>query len=117
MYRRNIAARERRRRIIEIFRQHGATTPEKAMTSAQLGLPPRFDEFMDRRGGESGVIVESSKGKYYLNEVRLHEMTSGRFADNATTPQGKEPIKIRCAYCRNLYDSSQNKCPYCGAGR
>jgi len=110
--------RERARRIIAIFRQHGATTPEKAMTSQQLGLPPRFDEFMDRRGGKSGIIVEVPPGKYYLDEARLKEMMGGLggAAGNSATGE-KEAAKVRCPYCGNMYDPSSSKCPFCGASR
>jgi rubrerythrin len=43
------------------------------MTSEELGLPGRFDEFMDRRGGKSGIIIEVSEGKYYLDEAKLEQ--------------------------------------------
>jgi hypothetical protein len=26
----------------------------------------------------------------------------------------KEVVKIRCPYCRSLYDQSHDRCPYCG---
>jgi hypothetical protein len=117
MFRRNPARRERARRVVEAFRQHGATSPEKAMTSEQLGLPGRFDEFMDRRGGRSGIIVEVSEGKYYLDEARLKETLGSQ-----ATPEGgtvvikeREIVKIRCSYCGNLYEITENKCPTCGA--
>lgn len=29
----------------------------------------------------------------------------------------KEIVKIRCSYCRKLYDESLSKCPNCGASR
>jgi flagellar basal body-associated protein FliL len=29
----------------------------------------------------------------------------------------REIVKIRCSYCGNLYDETQDKCPYCGAKR
>jgi len=29
----------------------------------------------------------------------------------------KEIVKIRCPYCRKLYDESNDKCPNCGASR
>ncbi len=60
---------ERRRRLQEIimrFRQKGATSPEKAMTVQELGLPPRFEEAMHRRLGETGIFVRIGD-KYYLN--------------------------------------------------
>jgi hypothetical protein len=71
---------ERRRRLyglIERFRQKGATSPEKAMTVQELGLPPRFEEAMHRRLGQSGIFVEVG-GKYYLNEERLKQIREQR---------------------------------------
>jgi len=71
---------ERRRRlqeIVERFRQKGAISPEKAMTIQELGLPPRFEEAMHRRLGQSGIFVETN-GKYYLNEERLKQIQEQR---------------------------------------
>jgi hypothetical protein len=65
--------RERRREIIDKFRQKGATSPEKALTAEELGLPPEFKELMQGRFGQRGVIIEVN-GKYYLDEKRLQEM-------------------------------------------
>jgi len=59
--------------IIEKFRQKGAVSPDKAMTAEELGLPPRFQEAMQRRLGRSGIFVEVN-GKYYLNEECLKEI-------------------------------------------
>ncbi len=64
--------KEQLTQAIEKFRQKGATTPEKALTVQELGLPPRFEEAMHRRLGKSGVFVEVN-GKYYLSEERLKE--------------------------------------------
>ncbi|MGA2385715.1 MAG: hypothetical protein ABSG33_04195 [Candidatus Bathyarchaeia archaeon] len=71
---------QRRRRLQEIiqkFREKGATAPEKAMTIQELGLPPRFEQAMQRRLGQSGIIVEVN-GKYYLNEERLKQIQEQR---------------------------------------
>jgi hypothetical protein len=71
---------EIRRRINEVaekFRQKGATSPEKAMTTQELGLPPRFEQAMHRRLGQTGIFVEVN-GKYYLNETRLKEIQEQR---------------------------------------
>jgi hypothetical protein len=56
--------------IVERLRVKGAMTPEKAMTSQELGLPPRFDEVMDRCLGQLGLFVKVGD-KYYLSEERL----------------------------------------------
>jgi hypothetical protein len=47
------------------------------MTSQELGLPPRFEEAMHRRLGQSGIFVEVN-GKYYLNEERLRQIQEQR---------------------------------------
>ena len=62
---------------IAIFRQKGATTPEKAMTAKELGLPPRFEEAMKRRLGRLGIFMDVN-GKYYLSEERLKEFEERR---------------------------------------
>jgi hypothetical protein len=69
--------RRRLHEIIERFRQKGATSPEKAMTPQELGLPPRFEEAMHRRLGQLGIFVEIN-GKYYLNEERLEQIQEQR---------------------------------------
>jgi hypothetical protein len=69
--------RRRLQGIIEKFRQKGATSPEKAMTISELELPPRFEEAMHRRLGQSGIFVEIN-GKYYLNEERLKQIEEQR---------------------------------------
>ena len=77
MFRDREGMRRRLQGIIEKFRQKGATSPEKAMTIQELGLPPRFEEAMHRRLGQSGIFVETN-GKYYLNEERLKQIQEQR---------------------------------------
>jgi len=77
MFRDREEMRRRLQWIIEKFRQKGATSPEKAMTIQELGLPPRFEEAMHRRLGQSGIFVETN-GKYYLNEERLKQIEEQR---------------------------------------
>lgn len=114
MFNRGQGQANRARRVIEAFRQHGATSPENAMTSEELGLPGRFDKFMDRRGGRSGIIVEVSEGRYYLDETKLgqHDRLEG---ERTVIIKEREIVKLRCPYCSNLYDITENKCPTCGA--
>ncbi len=59
--------------IVAKFKEKGATTPEKAMTAQELGLPPRFEEAMHNRLGRTGIFVEVN-GKYYLSEQRLKDV-------------------------------------------
>ena len=65
--------RRRLEEIVEKFRQKNATTPETAMTAQELGLPPRFEEAMQRKLGRTGIFVEVN-GKFYLNEERLRQI-------------------------------------------
>jgi len=69
--------RRRLNELVQTFRQKGATSPEKAMTIQELGLPPRFEQAMHRRLGQTGIFVELN-GKYYLNEQRLKEIQEQR---------------------------------------
>lgn len=77
MFRDKQQMRQRLMEIIEKFRQKGATSPEKALTIQELGLPPRFEQAMHRRLGQSGIFVEVN-GKYYLNEERLKQIQEQR---------------------------------------
>jgi hypothetical protein len=77
MFRNRGEVRRRLQEVIARFRQKEATSPEKAMTIQELGLPPRFEEAMHRRLGQSGIFVEIN-GKYYLNEERLKQIQEQR---------------------------------------
>ena len=47
------------------------------MSAQELGLPPRFEEAMHRRLGQTGIFIEVN-GKYYLNEERLKQIQEQR---------------------------------------
>jgi hypothetical protein len=79
--------RQRLHEIIERFRQKGATSPEKAITIQELGLPPRFEEAMHRRLGQLGIFVEIN-GKYYLNEERLKQIQDQRAKGGPGSSEG-----------------------------
>jgi hypothetical protein len=65
--------------IVARFREKGATSPEKAMTAQELGLPPRFEEAMKRRLGATGIFVDVG-GRYYLDEAKLKQVQEERRA-------------------------------------
>ena len=77
MFRNPQEMRRRLEEIVEKFRQKGATSQEKALTTQELGLPPRFEEAMHRRLGRTGIFVEVN-GKYYLNEEILRQIQQRR---------------------------------------
>jgi hypothetical protein len=68
--------------IIAIFREKGATSPDKAMTIQELGLPPRFEQAMHRRLGATGVFVDAGNGRYYLDETKLQQLREQRMSGN-----------------------------------
>ncbi len=73
---------EARRRLLELverFREKGATSPDRAMTLEELGLPPWFKRLMHGRLGKLGIFVEKD-GKYYLSEERLKQLEEQRSA-------------------------------------
>lgn len=74
--------RRRIHQIVETFRQKGATSPETAMTIQELGLPPRFEQAMHRRLGQTDIFVEVN-GKYYLDEARLKQFREQHASVNA----------------------------------
>jgi len=77
MFRDRAEIRRRLLEIVELFRRKRATSPEKAMTAQELGLPPRFEQAMHRRLGQTGIFVETN-GKYYLDEERLKQFQERR---------------------------------------
>ena len=83
--------------IVQKFRQQGALTPETAKTATELGLPPRFEEAMKRRLGQSGIFVEVN-GKYYLSEDRLKQVEEmrrqGGGADNPRSRGSMMQLRI-----------------------
>ena len=73
MFRRREELRKWLYEVVKKFRQKGATSPDKAMTVEELGLPPIFKEAMKRRLGCLGIFVEVN-GKYYLSDERLNQI-------------------------------------------
>jgi len=64
---------ERMFEVVETFREKGATSPEKAMSLEELGLPPMFGMMIQGPMGQSGPFREKD-GRYYLVEERLRQM-------------------------------------------
>jgi hypothetical protein len=64
--------------LVEEFREKGATSPDKALTPQELGLPQWFERAMYRRLGQLGVFVKVN-GKYYLDENRLRKLQEQYF--------------------------------------
>jgi len=57
-------------RIIEAFRERGATTPKKALTWKELGLPEELELMNPPIQPDKSPIVQKGN-KYYLSEERL----------------------------------------------
>lgn len=64
------AAAQARRRVLGAFRQADATAPERAIGfTAQRRMERRFFE----RLVDFGAIVETSEGRFYLDEAKVAE--------------------------------------------
>jgi len=83
-------------RLIQRFREKGATSPERAMTVQELGLHDRFEQAMKRRLGQTGIFVAVG-GKYYLNEeaVRRFEERRQSRGYRGTGGQRRSMVGIR----------------------
>jgi DNA-binding PadR family transcriptional regulator len=57
-------------RLIEAFRKKKATTPEKALTWKELGLPEEFEHMFPPIQPDKSPIIKKDN-KYYLSEKRL----------------------------------------------
>ena len=57
-------------RLVEVLREKGATTPEKALTWKELGLPENFEKMAPPILPDMSPIVRKGN-KYYLSEDRL----------------------------------------------
>ena len=85
---------ERLRKVIDAFRQNGATTPDTAMTLETLGLPPRFEGLLRRQLGRLGLFIEVD-GKYYLSEARLKALEAQRAARRTAHDARKTLLTLR----------------------
>ena len=94
MFSRQGRIRERLFEINEKFRQKGATSPQRAMTAEELGLPPRFEVFMQRWLGRLGIFIEVN-GKYYLSEERLKQLEAQGSAKQTAMNSQKTLLNLR----------------------
>jgi hypothetical protein len=96
MFRRREEVRKWLYEVVEKFRQRGATSPDKAMTAEELGLPPIFKEAVKRHLGRLGIFVEVN-GKYYLSEERLKQMEEMHVTRSSAWKIRKRIITLRLA--------------------
>lgn len=94
MFKGHERVRQRLLEVIDTFRQKGATSPDKAMTTEELGLPPRFEVLMHRRLGRLGVFVETN-GKYYISEGGLRQFEAQRPAAQSAMNSRKKLYNLR----------------------
>jgi len=114
MFRRR-ALKRKLHRVIARFREKGATSPEKAMTVEELGLPPKFKEAVKRPFLARLNIFVEANGKYYLSEERLKSL-KGTFGIGEGG-KFQESDWVSCEYCDSLMPPDSVKCPNCGAPR
>lgn len=56
--------------LLSVFREKGATNPEKALTAEELGLPGIAKFFLRSRMGPDLPFIEVD-GKFYLSEEKV----------------------------------------------
>ena len=71
--------------------------------------------------GYSDFYSQAEKCKYYIIEKEYQERAMKGELEEKQEGKEKEIIrekevivKIRCSYCRNLYNETLDKCPHCG---
>lgn len=78
--------------VVRLFREQGATTPETAVTTAQLGIFPRnllspkfglrdYKPDALRLLTQMGVVKTNDEGLLYLSEVDLEHSRLGKMAE------------------------------------
>jgi len=116
MFRRRAIARQKLLQVIKRFREKGATSPDKAMTVEELGVPPKFKDVVRRPFFVRTGIFQEVNGKYYLSEERLMNVRD-RLGMGETAGLGEPSEWISCEYCNSLMPPNSIKCPNCGAPR
>ena len=65
--------RERLKEMMKSFKERNATSPERAKSLEELGLPPHFEMIVQMRLGPLGIIIEQDN-KYYLVEENMGKL-------------------------------------------
>ncbi len=103
------------RRMVEVFRERGATSEEKALTLKELGIPADFEAFSDLIPPDESPIVRVGS-KYYLSEKRLAEFRKRR--NEIFSPLGKwikHTAKVPKGFLRYQVLHKLKECPMSGA--
>ena len=93
------------------------------MSDEGIAYPELFFSFMDGIGMQQTMVFDSGD----INNIELMiykkvEAAKGKMPPSTLTGSGEREVvketkvivKIRCSYCRSLYDETLDKCPYCG---
>lgn len=71
-------------------------------------------EYIDRRGSK---LIGTAEQVRRWKEQEEHEKELERLQAGEKHVVVKEIVKVRCQYCGQLFDSTLDKCPYCGGKR
>jgi hypothetical protein len=71
-------------------------------------------EYIDRRGSK---LIGTPEQVRRWKEQEEHEKELERLQAGEKQVVVKEIVKVRCQYCGQLFDSTLDKCPYCGGKR
>jgi len=73
--------------------------------------------------GKGNELLQSEQPLEFWQEMALKGLRSSSPSTQSETVVKerevitREVVKVRCPYCRRLYDESDGKCPNCGASR
>ncbi|TFG30301.1 PadR family transcriptional regulator [Candidatus Thorarchaeota archaeon] len=87
------------RRLIETLREIGATSPEKAVTWKELGLPEEFEHLPPPLPDEINPLVKVGK-KYYLSEEKLEAFIEHRGFRSPISKWIQHTAKVPKGYLR-----------------
>jgi tetratricopeptide (TPR) repeat protein len=95
---------------------------EKSMMSNEFEQPKLVLAFVDRIGLQQTMLFDSGDINNIeqlvfkkVEEARSKIAASGLIGDGREiVSETRVIVKIRCSYCRSLYDETLDKCPYCG---
>jgi DNA-binding PadR family transcriptional regulator len=89
------------RRLIEVFREAGATSPKQALTWKELGLPEEFESLPSRIPDEINPILKVGK-RYYLSEKKLKSFIEQRGFRSPIRKWIQHTAKVPKGYLRYL---------------
>jgi len=65
--------------------------------------------------GYIDFFTQAQSCEHYIAAVEYQKARARKAVKEKEVIKEKVIVKIRCSYCRNLYDETLDKCPHCGS--